>query len=78
MTGFFYAGLTMFLILFMYWMLPETRNRSFAELHVLFENNVSARQFHKINVDQFAFQHEVKVDYASHMTRSVEGIGVAV
>ena len=78
MTGFFYAGLTVLLILFMYFMLPETRNRSFAELDVLFENNVSARQFHRIDVDQFAFQHEVKVDYASHMARSEDGVGVAV
>ena len=54
MTGFFYAGLTVLLIIFMYFMLPETRNRSFAELDVLFENKVSARKFHKTNVDQFA------------------------
>lgn len=53
MTGFFYAGLTVLLILFMFFMLPETRNRSFAELDVLFENKVSARKFHKTDVDQF-------------------------
>jgi SP family general alpha glucoside:H+ symporter-like MFS transporter len=54
MTGFFYAGLTVLLILFMYFMLPETSDRSFAELDVLFENKVSARKFHKTNVDQFS------------------------
>jgi SP family general alpha glucoside:H+ symporter-like MFS transporter len=54
MTGFFYAGLTSLLILFMYFMLPETRNRSYAELDVLFENKVSARRFHKTNVDSFS------------------------
>jgi SP family general alpha glucoside:H+ symporter-like MFS transporter len=54
MTGFFFAGLSVLLILFMFFMLPETRNRSFAELDILFENKVSARKFHKTNVDQFS------------------------
>jgi SP family general alpha glucoside:H+ symporter-like MFS transporter len=66
MTGFFYAGLTVLLILFMYFMLPETANRSFAELDVLFENKVSARKFHKTDVDQFGGRStEVKVDELS-------------
>lgn len=54
MTGFFYAGLTALLISFMWFMLPETQNRTFAELDVLFENNVPARRFAKTNVDQFS------------------------
>lgn len=54
MTGFFYAGLTALLITFMWFMLPETKDRTFAELDVLFENKVSARKFAKTNVDQFS------------------------
>lgn len=54
MTGFFYAGLTAILIAFMWFMLPETKDRTFAELDVLFENKVSARRFAKTNVDQFS------------------------
>ncbi|KAF1359526.1 sugar transporter [Lizonia empirigonia] len=54
MTGFFYAGLTALLITFMWFMLPETQNRTFAELDVLFENNVPARRFAKTNIDQFS------------------------
>ncbi|KAJ8111617.1 hypothetical protein OPT61_g5838 [Boeremia exigua] len=54
MTGFFYAGLTALLITFMWFMLPETRNRTFAELDVLFENKVPARKFATTNVDQFS------------------------
>lgn len=54
MTGFFYAGLTALLIAFMWFMLPETKDRTFAELDVLFENKVSARKFAKTNVDQFS------------------------
>lgn len=54
MTGFFYAGLTGLLITFMWFMLPETKDRTFAELDVLFENKVSARKFSETNVDQFS------------------------
>ena len=54
MTGFFYVGLTALLITFMWFCLPETRNRTFAELDVLFENRVSARKFAKMHVDQFS------------------------
>lgn len=54
MTGFFYAGLTALLFVFMYFMLPETNNRTFAELDVLFENKVPARKFRETNVDQFS------------------------
>jgi SP family general alpha glucoside:H+ symporter-like MFS transporter len=66
MTGFFYAGLTILLILFMWFMLPETRDRSFAELDVLFENKVSARKFHKTSVDQFSgHSTEIQLDDSS-------------
>lgn len=54
MTGFFYAGLTALLIAFMWFMLPETKDRTFAELDVLFENKVPARKFAETSVDQFA------------------------
>ena len=54
MTGFFFAGITFVLAIFMYFMLPECKGRTYAELDVLFENKVSARKFHKTNVDQFA------------------------
>lgn len=35
-------------------MLPECKDRSYAELDVLFENKVSARKFSKTSVDQFS------------------------
>lgn len=79
MTGFFYAGLTVLLILFMFFMLPETANRSFAELDVLFEKKVSARKFHKTNVDQFSGQNTVvraddSSDSASAGEKSVQQV----
>lgn len=65
MTGFFYAGLTALLILFMYFMLPETKDRSYADLDVLFENKVSARRFHKTDVDSFSGRTEANSDSVS-------------
>lgn len=63
-TGFFFAGLTAVLAAFMYFMLPECKDRTYAELDVLFENKVSARKFHKINVDQFS-GHSTEIRYDS-------------
>jgi SP family general alpha glucoside:H+ symporter-like MFS transporter len=54
MTGLFFAGLSVLLILSMFFMLPETRYRAFAELDILFKNKVSAGNFHKTNVDQLS------------------------
>ena len=51
MTGFFYAGLTALLIIFIWFMLPETKDRTFAELDVLFENKVPARRFAKTKIE---------------------------
>lgn len=47
----------------MYFMLPECKGRTYAELDVLFENKVSARHFHKVDVDQFSGDNvEVRYD----------------
>jgi len=43
--------------------LPEPKDRSYGELDVFFESKVSARRFHKTNVDQFSGDHtEVVAD----------------
>lgn len=70
-SGFFYAGLTAVLAVFMYFMLPECKDRTYAELDVLFENKVSARKFHKINVDQFSGQNtEIRANSGSDTASS--------
>jgi len=74
MTGFFYAGLTALLAVFMFFMLPECKGRTYAELDVLFENKVSARKFHKINVDQFSgHSTEIRVEDDRSSTDTVTG-----
>ena len=54
MTGFFYAGLCAILFIYFWFCLPETKDRAFAELDILFENHVPARKFRHTNVDQFS------------------------
>jgi SP family general alpha glucoside:H+ symporter-like MFS transporter len=44
-TGFFWAGITVALLLWAYFRLPETKKRTFVEMDMLFEREVSARRF---------------------------------
>ncbi|KAL4878849.1 general substrate transporter [Aspergillus karnatakaensis] len=49
-TGFFWAGITVFLFIWAYFRLPETKGRTFAEMDILFEKSVSARRFKDVDV----------------------------
>jgi SP family general alpha glucoside:H+ symporter-like MFS transporter len=40
-------------VLWTYFRLPEPKGRTFSELDVLFERNISARHFSKTEVDPF-------------------------
>lgn len=53
-TGFFFFGTTVFLIIWTFFRMPETKGRTYAELDILFKNRISARKFSKTNVDAFA------------------------
>lgn len=52
-TGFFWAGLCACCIVYTFFRIPEPRGRTFAELDLLFERKVGARQFAKTEVDVF-------------------------
>jgi SP family general alpha glucoside:H+ symporter-like MFS transporter len=52
-TGLFYFGIACIWVTWIYFFLPETRNRSFAELDYLFQKRVPARQFATHPVDLF-------------------------
>lgn len=54
----------------MYFMLPECKDRTYAELDVLFENKVSARKFHKVDVDQFS-GHSTEIQFDRSSTDTV-------
>jgi MFS transporter, SP family, general alpha glucoside:H+ symporter len=50
-VGFIFGGTTFIGFLGVYLFLPETKNRTAAELDVLFEKGVSARKFDKVPVE---------------------------
>lgn len=52
-TAFFWAGLCFLCIIYTYFRIPEPRGRTFAELDLLFERKISARNFAKTEVDVF-------------------------
>lgn len=54
-AGFFWFGTGALVALWSYFRLPETKDRTYEELDVLFNEKVSARKFKKTNVDAFAY-----------------------
>lgn len=52
-TGFFWGGICFLCIIYTYFRVPEPKGRSFAELDLLFERRVSARNFASTHVDVF-------------------------
>ncbi|ETI28107.1 hypothetical protein G647_00556 [Cladophialophora carrionii CBS 160.54] len=53
-TGLFYAGTNLLCNIWCWFRLPETKDRSFGEIDLMFENHVPARKFKHTKVDQFA------------------------
>lgn len=49
-AGFFWAGTALIMLVFTFFMIPETKDRSFYELDKLFEDGVPARKFAQIIV----------------------------
>jgi SP family general alpha glucoside:H+ symporter-like MFS transporter len=50
-TGFFWAGGCVISVVFAYFMVPEPKDRTTAELDILFERKIPARHFAKTPVD---------------------------
>jgi SP family general alpha glucoside:H+ symporter-like MFS transporter len=53
-TGFFWCGIDLICIIYIYFRLPEPKGRSYAELDMLFEMKVPARKFKTTEVDPFS------------------------
>lgn len=52
-AGFFWAGTCLVCAIWTYFRLPEPKGRTYAELDILFENGVSAREFKSTSIDRF-------------------------
>lgn len=50
-SGFFYGGIMTIGLIWAYFRVPETKNRTFAEVDILFKNKIRARDFKKGEVD---------------------------
>lgn len=50
-SGFFCGGIMGLALIWAYFRVPETKNRTFAEVDILFKNKVKARSFSKTKVD---------------------------
>lgn len=53
MTAFFFAGANVLCIAWCFFRLPETKDRTYAELSVLFDDRVPARKFATTAVDLY-------------------------
>ncbi|KAE9369179.1 putative MFS alpha-glucoside transporter [Stipitochalara longipes BDJ] len=71
-TGLFYAGTNLLCLIWCWFRLPETKDRTFGEIDLLFDNHVSARKFKYTKVDQFAHQNE----YSAKAEEGVEHLEV--
>lgn len=56
-AGFFWAGAGGLVALWAYFRLPETRDRTYADLDILFDQKISARKFKETVVDPHSQQH---------------------
>ncbi|KXL43345.1 hypothetical protein M433DRAFT_70359 [Acidomyces richmondensis BFW] len=74
-TGFFWAGLAFLCIVYTYFRVPEPKDRTFAELDLLFERKVSARNFAKTEVD--VFDETVDDSVLNRTLRAKQGIANA-
>ncbi|PYH77172.1 sugar transporter [Aspergillus uvarum CBS 121591] len=74
-AGFFWGGICFLCIVYAFFRVPEPSGRSFAELDVLFEREVSARKFHLTPVDVFdeTVDREVVEHYQTEKTVVAEG-----
>ncbi|CAN8096176.1 unnamed protein product [Discula destructiva] len=79
-AGFFWAGICFLCIIYTYFRVPEPTGRSFAQMDMLFEQGVSARNFASAKVDVFAEnvagsvidQYKDTID-AKHLERMSQG-----
>jgi len=71
-SGSFYAGTNLLCFIWCWFRLPETKDRSFGEIDLLFENKVCARKFKTTKADQFA-QNEMLEARAEEVGQQFDG-----
>ena len=51
-SGYFYCAFDIIFFIYLFFQLPETRNRTTAEVEYLFQHKVPARQFKRYQIDR--------------------------
>ncbi|KAJ5557156.1 hypothetical protein N7513_002743 [Penicillium frequentans] len=70
-AGLFYAGTNLLCNIWCWYRLPETKDRTFGEIDVLFDNHISARMFKHTKAEQFAHQQNYERKEPSEHVESV-------
>lgn len=60
-AGYFWAGTAAIFLVWAYFRLPETKDRTYEELDVLFNKRIGARQFSRVIVDAYALEEHEQV-----------------
>ncbi|VUC37244.1 unnamed protein product [Clonostachys rosea] len=68
----FYAGTNLLCNIWCWFRLPETKDRSFGEIDLLFDNKVPARKWKYTNVDQFASNQSHSIKEKREIVMTVE------
>lgn len=73
-AGFFWGGICFLCIVYTFFRVPEPRGRSFAELDLLFERKVNARNFARTRVDVFGetIQGQVVDEYQTQKKKTAQ------
>lgn len=58
-TGFFWSGCAALFFVWTWFRLPETKNKTFEELDILFAHGVKAGDFKKYKVDAYAYEEDI-------------------
>lgn len=75
-TGLFYAGTNLICNIWCWFRLPETKDRTFGEIDLLFDNHIAARKFKYTKVDQFAHQDSYKVTSDEKGEEHIESVAL--
>lgn len=70
-TGLFFAGTNMLCLTWCWFRLPETKDRSFGEIDILFENRIPARKFKSTKADRKFVQRRPADGQCLRITKSL-------
>ncbi|ONH65017.1 General alpha-glucoside permease [Cyberlindnera fabianii] len=72
-TGLFWAGLSFLSLIYVWFEFPETKGRTYAELDILFQQKVKAREFKNTHVEAFNPEEMLKKMDQDEIMQVVEG-----